>query len=82
MLQAWTSSPAVVEIVLDFFKLMDKLLEDSGANSHGTIAKEARNQLPPLAAAVFRSFQERLDWLERFEKIKFRNLHAADSDDF
>ena len=66
MLEAWTSTPAVVEIVLEFFKKIDKLLDSVGPNSESPISKEARNQLPPLAASVFRTFQESLNYLERF----------------
>ncbi|KAH8116942.1 Non-repetitive/WGA-negative nucleoporin C-terminal-domain-containing protein [Phellopilus nigrolimitatus] len=65
MLNSWTSTPPVIDIVLDFFNLADKrLVETPPENAENAIVREVRSQLPKLAAVVFRCFQERLEWLE------------------
>ena len=65
MLNPWTSTLAVVEIVLDLFNLTNDLLNKIAPEAEDDIIRETRSQLPQLAATVFRSFQERLEWLER-----------------
>ncbi|KAI5123360.1 hypothetical protein M0805_001781 [Coniferiporia weirii] len=64
MLDPWTSAPPIVDIVLEFFSLVEQHLTDTPPEMEDVVVREARSQLPQLAAAVFRSFQERHDWLE------------------
>ncbi|EJD02313.1 uncharacterized protein FOMMEDRAFT_124682 [Fomitiporia mediterranea MF3/22] len=64
MLNPWTSSPAVIDIVLDFFNLSDRLLIQTPPEAENKISQDTRRQLPRLGATVFRCFQERQNWLE------------------
>ena len=66
MINAWTSSEPVVEIVLDFFNLVDRRLSEAPTEGTDHAIQSLKNQLPKLASAVFRCFQERQDWLERY----------------
>ena len=65
MLNPWTSTPVIVEIVLDFFNLSVELLNKIPPESEDDTIRETRSKLPSLAGSVFRCFQERLSWLER-----------------
>ena len=66
MVDAWTSSEPVAEIILEFFNLADRRLSEAPAESVDPVTQALQEQLPKLASAVFRCFQERQDWLERF----------------
>lgn len=71
MINAWTSSEPVVEIVLDFFNLVERRLSEAPPEAMDPVIQGLKNQLPKLASAVFRCFQERLGWLERFAQSGF-----------
>ncbi|TDL24789.1 hypothetical protein BD410DRAFT_813702 [Rickenella mellea] len=61
----WTSAPPLVDILTYFFDETAKLLDqNSTSDSQQTAPQEVREQLPQLASAVFKGFQERLSWLE------------------
>ncbi|THH12017.1 hypothetical protein EW145_g257 [Phellinidium pouzarii] len=64
MLDPWTSVPLIIDIVVDFFTLMERHLTETPPEAEDAVVREARIQLPLLAAVVFRSFQERQDWLD------------------
>ena len=66
MINAWTSSEPVFEIVLDFFNFVDRRLSEVPAEGMDPVTQSLRGQLPRLASAVFRCFKEKQDWLERF----------------
>ncbi|KAH9856929.1 Non-repetitive/WGA-negative nucleoporin C-terminal-domain-containing protein [Lenzites betulinus] len=64
MLDPWTSRPEVIDIVNELFNLTAQLVEAPSGDSHAADTKKVpRQQLPELAACLFRCIQERLDWL-------------------
>ncbi|KAI0831351.1 hypothetical protein BC628DRAFT_1311430 [Trametes gibbosa] len=64
MFDPWTSQPEVIDIVNELFNLTAQLVEaPSGDSEAADIKKVPRQQLPELAACLFRCIQERLDWL-------------------
>lgn len=65
MLDVWTSTETVVDVVLDFFNLAERRLSEMPEDSETPFRSEFRLLFPQLASAVFRAFQERQDWLER-----------------
>ncbi|KAJ7632668.1 hypothetical protein FB45DRAFT_978375 [Roridomyces roridus] len=64
MIDPWTSSPAIIDVVLGLFESTTGVL-DSSARS-GVVPERnelSKSQLPDLAAVLFACIQERLDWL-------------------
>jgi nuclear pore complex protein Nup133 len=61
MIKAWTSRPMIIDAVLSLFDLTTKTVESSAR----TRDMEPSSQLPALAAVLFKSIKERLDWLSR-----------------
>ena len=61
MIKAWTSRPMIIDAVLSLFDLTTKTVESSAR----TRDREPSSQLPALAAVLFKSIKERLDWLSR-----------------
>ncbi len=61
MIKAWTSRPIIIDAVLSLFDLTTKTIESSAR----TRDREPSSQLPALAAVLFKSIRERLDWLLR-----------------
>ncbi len=82
MHDAWTSGEAILDLLLDFFNMTaDKVVSEStGVATEGSratrsrapvaeggpLVAQGRIQLTQLAEAVFRCFDERLSWLERY----------------
>ena len=66
MIRPWTSTSSIVEIVLNFFNLVDQTLSKIAPEAEDALTREMRSQLPRLGTAVFRAFQERQEWLERY----------------
>lgn len=64
MIRPWTSTSSIVEIVLNFFNLVDQTLSKIAPEAEDALTREMRSQLPRLGTAVFRAFQERQEWLE------------------
>jgi nuclear pore complex protein Nup133 len=66
MIKPWSSRPAVIDVVLEFFdattRCLDALIPGSEQMNEDT---EPKSQLPELAAILLACFQERLDWLQR-----------------
>ncbi len=61
MIQAWTSRPGTIDTALSLFDLTTKAVESLGS---GRIRdREPSSQLPALAAVLFESLKERLNWL-------------------
>ncbi|KAF9533020.1 hypothetical protein CPB83DRAFT_903494 [Crepidotus variabilis] len=60
MIKAWTSRPSIIDAVLSLFDLTTKAVETGTSRGKD---KEPSSQLPALAAALFESIKERLDWL-------------------
>lgn len=77
MFDAWTSTEAVVEVVLDFFNLVERRLSEIPADSERSSTNDLRSLFPQLARAVFRSFQERQDWLERYCPTGFSTFSSS-----
>lgn len=71
-IKPWTSEPPIADVLMDLFDSTTKVLAQSSADhpDHAQ-SKESIRQLPPLAAAVFRAFQERLSWLDRWAVCVF-----------
>lgn len=65
MLNPWTSTSAIVEVVLDFFDLSDELFVKIPPESEDPIIRATRELFPLLGECVLRCFRERLEWLER-----------------
>jgi len=65
MIKSWTSRPSIIDTVLSLFDLTTKAVESSGPASERRKDREPGSQLPALAAALFESIKERLDWLLR-----------------
>jgi len=61
MTKAWTSRPGTIDTVLSLFDLTTKAVESLGSGRIGE--REPSSQLPALAAVLFESLKERLDWL-------------------
>ncbi|KAJ7774888.1 hypothetical protein B0H16DRAFT_78349 [Mycena metata] len=64
MIDPWTSSPAVIDVVLGLFESTTKILDSS--TRAGVVLEQnsyAHSQLPELATVFFACIQERLDWL-------------------
>ncbi|KAJ7046830.1 hypothetical protein C8F04DRAFT_1227029 [Mycena alexandri] len=64
MIDPWTSSPAVIDVVLGLFESTTKVLDSS--TRAGVVLEQnsyAHSQLPELATVFFACIQERLDWL-------------------
>ncbi|KAF8163334.1 methyltransferase type 11 [Crassisporium funariophilum] len=64
----WTSMPAVIDTVQSLFDLTTKTVEPSHGSSIRGNDKEPSVQLPKLAAILFESIKERLDWLASMGK--------------
>ncbi|KAJ7940617.1 Non-repetitive/WGA-negative nucleoporin C-terminal-domain-containing protein [Mycena leptocephala] len=64
MIDPWTSSPAIIDVILGLFESTTKVLDSS---TRAGVALErntyANSQLPELASILFACIQERLDWL-------------------
>jgi nuclear pore complex protein Nup133 len=67
MIKPWSSRPAVIDVVLEFFDATTKCIDTLGPGPEqtGEVA-EPKSQLPDLAAILLACFQERLDWLRRY----------------
>jgi nuclear pore complex protein Nup133 len=67
MIKPWSSRPAVIDVVLEFFDATTKCIDmlGPGLENAGEVA-EPKSQLPDLAAVLLACFQERLDWLRRY----------------
>jgi nuclear pore complex protein Nup133 len=66
MIDPWTSSPAIIDVVLGLFESTTKVLDSS--SRAGVVLERNNNsnsQLPELATILFACIQERLDWLCR-----------------
>ncbi|KAJ3516620.1 hypothetical protein NLJ89_g1011 [Agrocybe chaxingu] len=74
MIKSWTSKPSIIDTVLCFFDLTTKAVESSGSVMRRK-DKEPSTQLPSLAAVLFESIKERLDWLSSAGK---EHQHDAD----
>ncbi|KAJ7172457.1 methyltransferase type 11 [Mycena filopes] len=64
MIDPWTSSPAVIDVVLGLFESTTKVLDSS--TRAGVVLEQntyTSSQLPELASVLFACIQERLDWL-------------------
>ncbi|KAF7338280.1 Methyltransferase type 11 [Mycena venus] len=64
MIDPWTSSPAVIDVILGLFESTTKVLDSS--TRAGVVLERnsyANSQLPELATILFACIQERLDWL-------------------
>ncbi|KAJ6630853.1 hypothetical protein B0H10DRAFT_2160229 [Mycena sp. CBHHK59/15] len=64
MIEPWTSSPAIIDVVLGLFESTAKVLDSA---SKGGVASQRTNysnsQLPELSTVLFACIQESLDWL-------------------
>ncbi|KAJ7109426.1 hypothetical protein C8R44DRAFT_634983 [Mycena epipterygia] len=64
MIDPWTSSPAIIDVVLGLFESTTKVLDSSARAGVGLERNShASSQLPELATILFACIQERLDWL-------------------
>ncbi|EIW51716.1 uncharacterized protein TRAVEDRAFT_136690 [Trametes versicolor FP-101664 SS1] len=64
MINPWTSQIEIVDIVNELFQRTTLLVETPSGDSEAAESKKVpRQQLPELAACLFRCIQERLDWL-------------------
>ncbi|KAJ7685205.1 hypothetical protein DFH06DRAFT_34186 [Mycena polygramma] len=64
MVDPWTSSPAIIDVIVGLFESTNKILESSlRAGVVIERSSHANNQLPELATVLFACVQERLDWL-------------------
>ncbi|KAF8212214.1 hypothetical protein K438DRAFT_1708496 [Mycena galopus ATCC 62051] len=64
MIDPWTSSPAVIDVILSLFESTTKVLDSS--TRAGVVLQRnsyANSQLPDLATILFACIQERLNWL-------------------
>ncbi|KAJ6547586.1 hypothetical protein B0H19DRAFT_1266498 [Mycena capillaripes] len=64
MIDPWTSSPAIIDVILGLFESTTKVLDSS--TRAGVVLERnnfANSQLPELATILFACIQERLDWL-------------------
>lgn len=65
MIDPWTSSTSIIDVVLGLFESTTRVLDSS---ARAGVASERNNdsntQLPELATILFACIQERLDWLE------------------
>lgn len=66
MIDPWTSSPAIIDVIIGLFESTTGVL-DSSARSGVILERNnhSKNQLPELATVLFACIQERLDWLGR-----------------
>lgn len=65
-LNPWTSDEPLISIVMGLFNATAiKLATSSADDIMHTNEDEMSGYLPRLAAAAFKCFRERLDWLER-----------------
>ncbi|KAJ7449858.1 hypothetical protein FB451DRAFT_741132 [Mycena latifolia] len=64
MIDPWTSSPAIIDVVLGLFESTTNVL-DSSARAGVVLERnsDSNSQLPELATILFACIQERLDWL-------------------
>ncbi|KAJ6596941.1 hypothetical protein DFH09DRAFT_1403501 [Mycena vulgaris] len=64
MIDPWTSSPAIIDVVLGLFESTTKVL-DSSARAGVILERnsQSNSQMPELATLLFACIQERLDWL-------------------
>ena len=66
MIDPWTSQPSVIDIVTELFETTARLVEKPAGDANPTPSiQQAREQLPNLAAVLFASYKEWLDWLGR-----------------
>lgn len=65
MINPWTCKPSVIDSVLSLFDFTTKAVEPSLGQSGRSKENDLINQLPLLAAVLFESIKERLDWLFR-----------------
>ncbi|CAK5277413.1 unnamed protein product [Mycena citricolor] len=63
MIDPWTSSPAMIALVLGLFESTTKLLGSPRSGIIPTSNEPSRDQLPALATVLFSCIQERMDWL-------------------
>jgi nuclear pore complex protein Nup133 len=66
LIDPWTSSPALIDVILGLFESTTKVLDSS--TRAGVVLERnsyANSQLPELATILFACVQERLDWLAR-----------------
>ncbi|KAJ7905514.1 Non-repetitive/WGA-negative nucleoporin C-terminal-domain-containing protein [Mycena olivaceomarginata] len=64
LIDPWTSSPALIDVILGLFESTTKVLDSS--TRAGVVLERnsyANSQLPELATILFACVQERLDWL-------------------
>jgi hypothetical protein len=61
MINPWTSTPSILNSVLDLFYSTNQLIDTTDT----TAVKTAKLQLSELAKIIFQSFNERLEWLGR-----------------
>ena len=67
IINAWTSQLSVIDIVNELFDLATQLVETPASDPETNNTKRLpKSQLPELASCLFKCFQERLDWLERY----------------
>lgn len=70
MLRPWTSTAAVVDLILGLFNSATKLAETGGA------ARGPGEQLPDLAEIMFACIHERLAWLKRYVIVLILGVFA------
>ncbi|KAF7363465.1 Methyltransferase type 11 [Mycena sanguinolenta] len=63
MIDPWTSSPAVIDVILGLFESTTRVLDSTPAGVFLERNSYANSQLPELATVLFASIQERLNWL-------------------
>lgn len=67
MIKPWTSTPAVIDVVLGLFDSTTGVAQSpTPASAAEQRSREPNTQLPELAAILFVCIQERLDWLGRY----------------
>jgi nuclear pore complex protein Nup133 len=66
MIKPWSSRPAIIDTVLEFFNVTTECIETLAPGSELVNRdREPMSQMPELAAILLACLQERLDWLGR-----------------
>ncbi|KAF9564613.1 hypothetical protein CPC08DRAFT_684782 [Agrocybe pediades] len=64
MNQPWTSRPSIIDALLSLFEMITKAVEPTSTNVRDKGRDLLIAELPKLAAVLFQSVKERLDWLQ------------------